>query len=120
MVVSGSSGRRQPTRSSLPSRGGKSHGRFDPLSKPRDLVRDARDVSMRDVRPPTTARPSSFVQLRVSGVAKSRANSDKDHGLSALTKFLERRATIAQNKHANSKGIAKRKPVHLHKVRPPS
>ncbi|KAF2432913.1 NTF2-like protein [Tothia fuscella] len=64
---------------------------------------------MRDtnVRPTTSGRPSPLVQLRVTGWTKSRLAGSSDGGVSALIKFLERRATIAQNKNAESKGTKK-------------
>jgi nuclear RNA export factor len=112
MAVSSSS-RRQSAQRSLPtSRGGKAH--FNPLSRARN---DARDVSMRDPKPLPQRPSGANVTLRVTGHTRSKAASNTDGGLSSVVKFLERRATIAQDKHNSSKGVSKRHPVRISRSR---
>lgn len=74
---------------------------------------------MRDTRPAATApnRPTSLAQLQITGWKDSKFSNTEDRGVSNLTKFIERRGTIAQNKHAASAGIRKNTPVRIRKVR---
>jgi nuclear RNA export factor len=75
---------------------------------------------MRDTRPAASAaanRPANLTQLQITGWKDSKFSTTDDGGVSNLTKFIERRGTIAQNKHAASAGIKKNTPVRIRKVR---
>lgn len=52
-------------------------------------------------------------QARVTGWRNSTASSDKDGGVEALVGFIERRATINKNKHADNKGFNRGAPVKI-------
>lgn len=52
-------------------------------------------------------------QARVTGWRNSTASSDKDGGVEALIGFIERRATINKNKHADNKGFNRGAPVKV-------
>ncbi|QDS67749.1 hypothetical protein FKW77_006148 [Venturia effusa] len=94
--------------------------------------RSARDLTMRDA-PTADRRPAggssnnrsrdrtacSLAQLKITGWRNPNFKhaDDEDRGASKLTKFIERRANIAQDKHAKSRGIRKDTLVRARKSR---
>jgi hypothetical protein len=82
----------------------------------RDVLSKTREVAMRDARP-ASAPTSAPVQLHVTGWRNSKAATNDDGGVSAITSFLERRAGISNKKHSKGKGIAKQHAVRIRKVR---
>ncbi|KIW07470.1 uncharacterized protein PV09_01438 [Verruconis gallopava] len=81
----------------------------------KDILSKTREVAMRDARP-ASAPTSSSVQLHVTGWRSSKAASNNDGGVSALTSFLERRAGISSKKHNKGKGITKQHAVRIRKT----
>jgi hypothetical protein len=82
----------------------------------KDVLTKTREVTMRDARP-ASAPSAAPLQLLVTGWRKSKAASNSDGGVSALTSFLERRAGISSKKNKAAKGITKTQPVRIRKVR---